>query len=238
VLAALLALLPLAATPDPAVAARLAKARSAMDHLEYEAAALELTLVAADPNATEEQRVEANLWAGVAQRVLGNDTDARLHFLYVLRRTPDAQLPSDVGPKIRTLFELVREEATNERRANAPPTDSPTPEAAAPMLPPPAQQPLPWSGVAVGGGALVAVGGGALFALGAQPWLAHQSAREELARAAAANVEASAAADAQRTARADWESWGVALTAGGAAGAALGLALAGVGAALWMTEAP
>ncbi len=210
-----------------AVADRIARARSALDSLEYEAAALDLSLAAADARATVQERLEANLWAGVAQRVLGHDTDARLHFLYVLRRMPDATLPDDVGPRVLSLFELVREEVRGEARAAPPPAAA---EPARPLDAPPIAPML------LGGGALLAVVGGGLAVLGAQPWVAHATARDQLARAAATGAEAVEAADAQAAARADWQSWGAPLAAGGGAGAALGLVLAVVGGAWWAGE--
>ena len=221
---------------SPSVAERIARARQALDNLEYESAALELTLAASDPRATDTERVEANLLAGVAERVLGRDTDARLHFLYVLRRAPDTRLPDDVGPKILAFFELVREEVRGDSApAAAPHGETPAP-ATTLAATPPAGGGLAAAPVLVSGGVLAAVIGAGLLVVGAQPWFAHAQARAAVAAAAASGEPAVDAADAQAAARADWEGWGVAVAVGGSIGVALGVAISGTGGVLWALE--
>src|SRR3990172_7988350 len=80
-----------------------------------------------DPRASAGEKIQANLYAGICHRVLGRDTEARLSFVYVLKRAPETELPRGLAPKISTFFMLVREEIL--ATAPAPP---------APALEPPA----------------------------------------------------------------------------------------------------
>jgi hypothetical protein len=213
------------AVAEPTVAERIARGRAACDALEFDVAALELGLAARDSRATEAERLEANLWAGAAHRVLGQDTDARLHFLYVLRREPGRPAPADFAPKIADFYALVREEVTMS-------TTSPAPASAPPEPPPPTGPGLPAIG-AVGGSALVLVGSAAVV-VGAGPWFAHDAARTALLQAAQEGSDGTEAANRQAAARESWESWGGPLVVGGAIAAALGVVAAGVGGALWV----
>jgi hypothetical protein len=111
--AVLLIALLLVATP----AKHIAEGEKAMVALEYETAAYELMLAATDPTATEAQRVHAHLRAGVAHRILGRDTDARVNFRYVLLRAPSTTLDETTSPKVRLFFESVRQEIDAERAA-------------------------------------------------------------------------------------------------------------------------
>lgn len=102
--------LALALLPAQTAAERLAKAEAAMAGLDYEAAAVELEVLLGDASLTEDEQIRANLLAGMANRVIGRDVDARMHFSFVLSRRPDAELPPDASPKLRTFFELIRSE--------------------------------------------------------------------------------------------------------------------------------
>jgi hypothetical protein len=102
----------LAMTP----AEHIARGEQALLGLEYEAAAYELMVAATSPEATEDQMRRAHLLAGVAHRVLGRDTDARMNFRYVLLRAPETQMdPSMASPKVSLFFETVRQEIEAER---------------------------------------------------------------------------------------------------------------------------
>lgn len=107
--ATLLSTLLFAAAPQTP-SEHLDRANALENDLEYERAADELLAVITSPDATEEQLIEANLLAGIVKRVLGNNTEARLHFLYVLKRRPETTLEKGRSPKIRSFFNLVREE--------------------------------------------------------------------------------------------------------------------------------
>lgn len=107
---ALVVLVVSVAAAAPSVEQRLANAQAELEELEYEQAAYELSVALSDPRMTDDQRFRANLMAGIANRIIGRDVDARLNFLYVLRRDPDVKLPASAPPKIRTFFDLVREE--------------------------------------------------------------------------------------------------------------------------------
>ncbi len=117
VLTVLLVVSALAAAPSDLAQAQLDRGRAAIAELEYGVAAEEFMAVATDPNATDAQRLEANLQAGVVQRILGNNVESRMHFLYVFKRAPDAALPGEQPPKVQGFFELVREEAAALNRA-------------------------------------------------------------------------------------------------------------------------
>jgi hypothetical protein len=116
----MLVLLVLLATAGPTVQSRIARGEAALDDLEYEQAADELMLAASDPRATPDQRLKANLLAGVANRIIGRDVEARLNFRHVLQRQPDLRLAEDMPPKVTSFFELVRQEVAAERAAKAP----------------------------------------------------------------------------------------------------------------------
>ncbi len=134
-----------ASAPDSAVQTQLNRGKAAIAELEYEVAAEELMAVATAPAATEAEKVEANLLAGVVHRILGNNVEAKLHFMYVLTREPKTQLPPGQPPKVTGFYELVREEAINLnalRNANRPapapaPAPAPQPAVVATDEPPP-----------------------------------------------------------------------------------------------------
>jgi hypothetical protein len=101
------------ATPE----AQLTRARQAMEELEYEQARDILVAVISAPETSQETLLQAHLLNGVVHRVLGNDVEARLSFLFVLERRPEIDLPPDLPPKVITFFELIRDEARPAARA-------------------------------------------------------------------------------------------------------------------------
>lgn len=122
---------------DTSPQAHLVRGHAFMDDLEYLSAAQEFSVVTTHPDASEAEKQDARLHAGIAHRYMGNDVDARLFFMAVLKRNPQAQLPpGDHPPKLVTFFELVREEAT----AQAPPTLAPRPAALPPPDPAPSRR--------------------------------------------------------------------------------------------------
>lgn len=124
-LSAVLVLLSIVGSGDPPTAAeRIARGKEALQNLEYEAAAEELTIVAVQKEATTEERVEANLYAGIAHRVLGRDVDAKLNFVYVLTHAPQTELPAGTPPKIQNFYDLIRFELEQNRRVSPPPVAS------------------------------------------------------------------------------------------------------------------
>jgi hypothetical protein len=113
-------------------AEHIARGQQLLNELEYEEAGDELTQAAIDPTASEEERIRANLLAGIAHRVTGRDVEARANFRYVLQRNPNWQLADDTPPKVRLFFETVRQELAGERASNNPiPTTSIAPAASA-----------------------------------------------------------------------------------------------------------
>ncbi len=156
------------AAAAPAPGGEASEARARLDHvdrlvaeLEYEQAREELLLLLDRDDLDDQTRLEANMKAGIVQRIIGHDVDARLHFINALTIDPDVTLPPGQPPKIRTFFELVR----REWEATRPPPE------------PVVHEPLPRSGSGmrwwlVGGGAVLA--GVALVvavaAVGAAAW--------------------------------------------------------------------
>lgn len=166
----LLAVALLAVSDTNAGARAIDAAIASMDDLEYQVAADTLTAALAG-DLTDDERMKANLLAGIAQRIIGNDTAARMHFLWVLHRDPNAQLPARAetqSPKLTTFFELVRAEvvAATPEPVVAPP---PVPEAESP----------PWVAVGVSGVSVLALVAGAAVALAADQALVDPAPLDE-----------------------------------------------------------
>jgi hypothetical protein len=156
--AVLLSSLLLSATP----AQDLAEARAAEADLDYQRARVLLVGLLDRKDMSDRERLEAHYLAGQIERILGNDTEARLHFLTVLSTQPEWTLAPDTPPKVRTFFELVRAEVKERRRAEEEAErrrreteQAPTPTTTTTA---PAGPPLVGTIVAGGGAALVAVG--------------------------------------------------------------------------------
>ncbi len=146
-----ISLFALAGTP----AEDLAEARSAEAELDYQRAKILLVGLLDRADLSETESLEAHYLAGQIERILGNDTEARLHFMSVLNKQPEWPLAAETPPKVRTFFELVREEVKERRRAE----EANKVEAKAPV-PAPAPKGPPVLGIAVaGGGAAVMVAG-------------------------------------------------------------------------------
>lgn len=157
---------------------RLDTARQQIADLEYEAAVDELRLVLLDPDASDEERLWANLLAGQANRVLGRFAEARLNFRYVLQRRPDLRLDRQVlGPKITDFFELVRAEVNAEAAAAAAPAPAPTPA----PVPEPVATGGTWLVPALMGAGIVTAGTGLAAALWAEAALREPQAINERA---------------------------------------------------------
>lgn len=153
--AALLSSLLLSATP----AQDLAEARAAEADLDYQRAKILLVGLLDRKDMSDREQLEAHYLAGQIERILGNDTEARLHFLKVLSNQPEWLLPPDTPPKVRTFFELVRREVKERRGAEAE-AERRRRLAAEPPPPGPGPSGPPLVGtiVAGGGAALMAVG--------------------------------------------------------------------------------
>jgi hypothetical protein len=146
-----------AASADP-IAEEIARGNALLEALDFQEAADLFTSVAVDERATEAQKIEANLLAGTAHRILGNDNEARLCFRYVLLRRPETRLNPSKSPKVVQFFELVRQELLAEASSVAP---SGVPTSAVQAAPPqPGGGTLPFV-VAAGGATMLAIGVGA-----------------------------------------------------------------------------
>lgn len=137
----------------PTVASALEEARTAEAELDYQAAKRLLAGVFTRADVADDELMEAHLLAGQIERILGNDVEARLHYLVVLRRDATVVLPDGTPPKVLSFFELVREEVKGEQQAEAKLTPPP-PEAAPP---PPTEAGLPVAPVVAGIGGLLAI---------------------------------------------------------------------------------
>jgi hypothetical protein len=121
---------------------KLAAIDAAIAALEYSAAAEDLRILVGDPALNDEQRLRVHMQLGCLERILGRDADSRGHFLYVLRRRPDAVLigPGADSPRVQNYFALVRDEIT-PLPPSAPPMTTPAttpPATTAPATTPPA----------------------------------------------------------------------------------------------------
>ena len=86
------------------------KAQVAFDDMEYTMASTILMTIITSPTATEVQRRQAHLLNGRVLRIMGKDVEARLSFIYVLKHDPSIALPDDAAPKVKSFYELVRQE--------------------------------------------------------------------------------------------------------------------------------
>jgi hypothetical protein len=147
-----LTLFALSATP----AEDLAEARAAEAELDYQRAKILLVGLLDRADLSDSERLESHFLAGQIERILGNDTEARLHFMSVLNKQPDWPLAAETPPKVRTFFELVREEVKERRRAE----DAAKAERDANVIAVVEPKGPPVLGIAVaGGGAAVMVAG-------------------------------------------------------------------------------
>jgi len=147
---AALSMLLLSATP----AQDLSEARAAEADLDYQRAKILLVGLLDRSDLSEQEQLESHFLAGQIERILGNDTEARLHFFSVLSKKPDWVLAPETPPKVRTFFELVREEVKERQRAE---------EAKKPVVveappPPPPPSPILGTVVAGSGGAVLVAG--------------------------------------------------------------------------------
>jgi hypothetical protein len=154
-------------------AEHIERGQKLLDELEYELAADEFARAAVDPGASDAERIQANLLAGIAHRVIGHDVEARTNFRYVLMRKPDWQIADDAPPKVKLFFESVRQELQAERdvipSSSAAPAKPAAVEDARGIAEQDARPPSVMSGVAVAAGLIGAIGlvagiGGVVFA--------------------------------------------------------------------------
>lgn len=159
-LAALVVAVAPTVAPTVTPAQHLARGEQALASLDYEIAAEELMRAATAPEASEAEKLRANLLAGLAHRILGRDLEARINFRYVLLRAPDTRLAADTPPKVALFFESVRQEIDAERAARpdlaveSAPSTPPTP----PSEPGPSAFML--AGTVAGGAGVLALLGG------------------------------------------------------------------------------
>ena len=88
-------------------AALLEAARLQEQNIEYPKDRQVLLELFASTGITHEELIEGHWLAGAIEPVSENNTEARLHFLYALRRRPDDVVAADAPLKGRDFFELV-----------------------------------------------------------------------------------------------------------------------------------
>ena len=216
------------ATASDSAQDRIDRGKAALENLDYDAAADEFTFAAVHKDATLEERVQANLYAGIAHRILGRDVDAKLNFVFVLKQAPETQLPPGTQPKISNFYDLIRLEIAPNKPATSTPV-APEPVAASPPSPsvkpsvvntpsgveprPTSEDQQPFPILAIAGGTTAAVGAGVVLA----------------------SLLVAAVADASLgdpTTTASQKEIGIFTTWGGLGAAALGAAVATTGGAL------
>jgi hypothetical protein len=153
-----------ATSDDASAAARIAKGNAALEALEFDEAADILMQVVVDPNATDDERFEANLLAGTAHRILGHDDEARLCFRYVILKRPAFRMNPAKSPKVVQFFDLVRQEVEAENAAHAGMNQERPTSTNPPVVAADAESGSVLPAVLVGGGALTLVAGAALVA--------------------------------------------------------------------------
>jgi hypothetical protein len=96
---------------DPLDDARalLHRAQSQYTEAQYAGAVAALTQILARHDLPAAMRREATLYLGMSHLALGHDEDARTRFREVLEADDAYELPRDTSPKVRGLFEQVRE---------------------------------------------------------------------------------------------------------------------------------
>ena len=114
-LALLLATMVMTATSAEVLVAE----RTAEAVLDYPKARTLIDELLTRPDAAPMEVLAAHVLAGQIERTVGNNVAAREHFLIVLRTDSDWQLVDDAPPKVRTFFELVRQDVIAEQQALA-----------------------------------------------------------------------------------------------------------------------
>ncbi|ADO68051.1 hypothetical protein [Stigmatella aurantiaca] len=109
------------------------------DDLEYERALSEIQLARQVPHGTDEE-VTLTLYEGILQYELGQQEQGKAAFKSALSLRPEAKLPVQVAPKVKSLFESVRQQVNQEMASLRAQREAERlkAEAAAPALPPPA----------------------------------------------------------------------------------------------------
>jgi len=226
---------PAAASAPDGVAEFAERARTAEEGLEYEeASSLWLRILLLD-GITEAQRVEAYLNAGRIALLLGREDEASSHFLFVLRREPNHQLPPATAPRVRDHFEALRQQVGAEMAPKEvqPPADEEWRQSALDPAPTPATSTgsdadtgeaeeipllLAGGGATAGFGAVVLVFGGVMGVMSLQAHEAAQAGTVQVEREASYNERDSLAL----VANVGYVGGAVLLTAGaGLAGASL-----------------
>ncbi|HYH95697.1 hypothetical protein [Hyalangium sp.] len=130
-----LGVLPLPAHAQGKFERHLTAAVRLYQSLEYERALTQIELARKLPHSSE-QEVELSLYEGIILAESGKQESSAAAFKSALLVQPEAVLPVKVSPKVKSLFESVREQVQRELAALAPKPEPPKVEPAPP--PPPA----------------------------------------------------------------------------------------------------
>jgi hypothetical protein len=104
---------------SPSVAAVLAEAEQTVADLEYDRAAALLTEVIVDEQASLAQQTRARARLAEVEIVRGFNSEARVHYLWLLHHDEGFDVPADAPPKISGFFRLVRDDWRREREKEA-----------------------------------------------------------------------------------------------------------------------
>jgi hypothetical protein len=129
-----LGVLPLPAHAQGKFERHLTAAVRLYQSLEYERALTQIELARKLPHSSE-QEVELSLYEGIILAESGKQESSAAAFKSALLVQPEAALPVKVSPKVKSLFESVREQVVRELAALAP---KPEPPKVEPAPPPPA----------------------------------------------------------------------------------------------------
>jgi hypothetical protein len=143
---------------------------------EYARAAALLEKVAKDPSLSAPARARALVELGDVRATILDSTGAEQAFTDAVNADPTVDVPSEVSPKVRDLFNAVKERTlAAASKAVAIPELVPAPAAPAPAAPP---TPAHGDGLFIGG-AVTASGGAVIALAGAGGWLYALSVLDE-----------------------------------------------------------
>jgi hypothetical protein len=220
--------LPLSAHAQSKFDRHLTAAARLYQSLEYERALTQIELARKQPHSSE-QEVELSLYEGIILAESGKQEASTAAFKSALLVQPDAALPVKVAPKVKSLFESVREQVQRELAALAPKPEKEPPPKVEPTPPPPQPTPAPvapptavatQSSFQTGlrkAAPIMAIAGGTLVVAGG---ISYAISRGELSRLRDndPNINSREAVDQSVSKGSTWQTLGVSLLGVGTAG--------------------
>ncbi len=142
------------------VAEEIASAKAAEEELDYQRAKKLLDGLLSRSDLLAAERLEVLFLAGVVARTLGNNDDARAHFIALFEKNIDYPAPKATAPKVTTFYEVVRDEVRDQQAKAATPPDI------VEQTPPPPSEGPPITAIVAGSGAALFVVGGVAGVVG------------------------------------------------------------------------